>query len=199
MNSSRRSRFALLLTAACVTLACATCVAGDFALESDRASTHNRGRRAMAFTLDTKAFPKGGEIPSKYACTGEDVSPALSWSGAPQGTKSFALIVEDPDAPSGTFTHWIVYDLPAEARQLPENVSKTDDLSGGGRQGRNDFRRAGYGGPCPPPGKPHRYFFKLYALNSPLNLPAGASRREVEDALRGHVIAQAELMGKFGR
>lgn len=153
----------------------------------------------MAFTLDTKAFPKGGEIPSKYACTGEDVSPALSWSGAPQGTKSFALIVEDPDAPSGTFTHWIVYDLPAEARQLPENVSKTDDLSGGGRQGRNDFRRAGYGGPCPPPGKPHRYFFKLYALNSPLNLPAGASRREVEDALRGHVIAQAELMGKFGR
>lgn len=153
----------------------------------------------MALTLQTKAFPEGGEIPSKYTCTGEDVSPDLAWSGAPQGTKSFALIVEDPDAPSGTFTHWIVYDLPGSAHQLPENVAKADDLSGGGRQGRNDFRRSGYGGPCPPPGKPHRYFFKLYALNTTLNLRAGALKRDVESAMRGHVIAQAELMGKFGR
>lgn len=153
----------------------------------------------MSLVLETKAFPKGGEIPNKYTCSGEDVSPALSWSGAPAGTKAFALIVEDPDAPSGTFTHWVVYDLPADARQLPENVSKTDDLSGGGRQGRNDFRRTGYGGPCPPPGRPHRYFFRLYALNSALNLPAGASKREVESAMRGHVLAQTELMGKFAR
>lgn len=153
----------------------------------------------MSFVLETEAFLKGGNIPSKYTCSGNDVSPALSWRGAPQETKSFALIVDDPDAPSGTFTHWVVYDLPAGAQQLAENVSKTDDLSGGGRQGRNDFRRSGYGGPCPPPGKPHRYFFKLYALNILLNLPTGASRRDVESAMRGHVIAQAELMGKFGR
>jgi len=153
----------------------------------------------MSFVLQTKAFPQGGEIPSKYTCSGENVSPALFWSGAPPATRSFALIVEDPDAPSGTFTHWIVYDLPAGAHQLPQNVSQTDDVSGGGRQGRNDFRRTGYGGPCPPPGKPHRYFFRLYALDSASNLPAGASRQEVESALRGHVIAQAELMGKFAR
>lgn len=153
----------------------------------------------MSFVLVTKAFPKGGDIPSKYSCSGEDVSPSLSWSGAPAETKSFALIVEDPDAPSGTFTHWIVYDLPAATRQLPENVSRTDDLSGGGRQGRNDFHRVGYGGPCPPPGRPHRYFFKLYALNAALNLPAGASKREVESAMRSRILAQAELMGKFAR
>ena len=153
----------------------------------------------MSFVLETKAFPKGGEIPGKYTCSGENASPALSWSGAPSDTKGFALIVEDPDAPSGTFTHWIVYDLPAGVHQLPENVSKTDELSGGGHQGRNDLRRVGYGGPCPPPGKPHRYFFRLFALNSALSLPAGASRREVESALHGRVLAQAELMGKFGR
>jgi len=188
----------LLLTAACLALASSTCLAGDTVFDTDRAS-QRRGRGAMSLVLDSKAFPKGGDIPSKYTCSGDDISPALSWSGAPQDTKSFALIVEDPDAPSGTFTHWIVYDLPAGTHELPENVSKTDDLSGGGRQGRNDFRRLGYGGPCPPPGKPHRYFFKVYALNSTLGLPAGASKPDVEAAMRGHVIAQAELMRKFGR
>ncbi len=186
-------RFAPLV---CLALASAVCIAGNAA---SRASSPDRERRAMSFVLESKAFPKGGEIPGKYTCSGEDVSPALFWNGAPEETKSFALIVEDPDAPSGTFTHWIVYDLPSASRQLPESVSKTDDLSGGGRQGRNDFRRSGYGGPCPPPGKPHRYFFKLYALNTTLNLQVGASKRDLESAMRGHVIAQAELMGKFGR
>lgn len=177
-------------------LASLFCIAGD--AQSGTTGSQS-GRRTMSFVLETKAFAKGGDIPSTYTCSGEDVSPALSWSGAPSATKGFALIVEDPDAPSGTFTHWLVYDLPAEVHQLKENVSKTDDLSGGGRQGRNDFRRVGYGGPCPPPGKPHRYFFKLFALNSALNFPAGASRRELDSALRGHVLAEAELMGKFGR
>lgn len=180
------------LLAASLALAFAACLAGD-------ANARNSERPAMSFTLDTKAFPRGGNIPAKYTCSGDDVSPALSWSGAPQGTQSFALILEDPDAPSGTFTHWVLYDLPAGAQQLPENVPKTDDLSTGGRQGRNDFRRTGYGGPCPPPGKPHRYFFRLHALNSALNLPAGASRRELESAMRGRVLSQAELMGKFAR
>jgi Raf kinase inhibitor-like YbhB/YbcL family protein len=189
-----RIRFALL--AASLALTSAAAIAAGSALFEANTSP---GRHSMSFVLETKAFPKGGAIPARYTCSGDDVSPALSWSGAPQGTKSFALIVDDPDAPSGTFTHWIVYDLPAATHQLPESVSKTDDLSGGGRQGRNDFRRVGYGGPCPPPGKPHRYFFKLYALNAALNLPAGASRQDVEGAMRSHVIAQAELMGQFAR
>ncbi len=190
-----RTRFALF--AATLALASAAIAAGATMFVAG--SAHNPGRHPMSFVLETKAFPKGGEIPARYTCSGNDLSPALSWSGAPQDTRSFALIVDDPDAPSGTFTHWIVYDLPAATHQLPESVSKTEDLSGGGRQGRNDFRRVGYGGPCPPPGKAHRYFFKLYALNAALNLPAGASRQDVEGAMRGHVIAQAELMGKFAR
>jgi Raf kinase inhibitor-like YbhB/YbcL family protein len=188
------------LLVACLAIASATCIATDLAvLDGDRASTHSPGRHTMSFVLDTKAFPKGGDIPVKYTCSGDDVSPALSWSGAPQDAKSFALIVDDPDAPSGTFTHWVVYDLPATTRKLLENISQGDDVSGGGRQGRNDFRRVGYGGPCPPPGKAHRYFFKLYALNSTLNLPPGASRHDVEAAMREHVLAQAELVGKFAR
>ena len=194
MNSKPKTRFALL--AASLLLASAICLAGN---PAGVPASRKPGRRAMTFILETKAFPKGGEIPSKYTCSGRNVSPALSWSGAPQATRSFALIVEDPDAPSGTFTHWVVYDLPPGTHQLPENVSQTDGLGGGGRQGRNGFRRTGYGGPCPPPGKAHRYFFRLYALDSTLNLPAGASRQEVESAIRGHLIAQAELMGKFAR
>jgi Raf kinase inhibitor-like YbhB/YbcL family protein len=191
-----RTRFALL--AASLALTSAASLAGDSSVfNANRA--HNLGRHTMSFVLETKAFPKAGEIPARYTCSGDDVSPALSWSGVPQGTQSFVLIVDDPDAPSGTFTHWIIYDLPAATHQLPEGVSKTDDLSGGGRQGRNDFRRVGYGGPCPPPGKAHRYFFKLYALNAVLNLPAGASRKDVEGAMHGLVLAQAELMGKFAR
>ncbi|HEX6908546.1 MAG TPA: YbhB/YbcL family Raf kinase inhibitor-like protein [Terriglobales bacterium] len=194
MNSKLKTRFALL--AAFLLLASAICPADD---ATAAPSSPQPGRRAMSFVLETKAFPKGGEIPRKYTCSGEDVSPGLSWSGAPRGARSFVLSVEDPDAPSGTFTHWIVYDLPPGAHQLPENVPKTGDLSDGGHQGRNDFRRLGYGGPCPPPGKPHRYFFKVFALDSTLNLPAGASRQEVEQAMHGHLLAQAELMGKFAR
>src|SRR5579862_8558681 len=186
VESRRKTRFALL--AATLALASAMCDAADLA---GAAFNPGPGRRAMSFVLETKAFPKGGEIPGKYTCTGEDISPALSWSGAPQQTKSFALIMEDPDAPSGAFTHWVVYDLAADARQLPENVSKTDDLSGGGRQGRNDFRRPGYGGPCPPPGKPHRYFFRLYAMPvAKLNVPPDATATIISS------YANATALGK---
>lgn len=189
-----RTRF-VLFAASLAWISAACFAVGSAIFDANRSP----GRHTMSFVLETKAFSKGGEIPARYTCSGDDVSPSLSWSGAPQDTKGFALIVDDPDAPSGTFTHWVVYDFPPATHQLPENVSKTDDLSGGGRQGRNDFRRLGYGGPCPPPGKAHRYFFKLYALNTALNMPAGASRQDVEGAMRGHVIAQAELMGKFAR
>jgi Raf kinase inhibitor-like YbhB/YbcL family protein len=153
----------------------------------------------MAFQLSTKAFPVAGEIPKKFTCMGADVSPALAWTDPPQGTRSLALIMDDPDAPVGTFTHWLLYDLPATAENLPEGLAKAEEVPGGGRQGRNDFGRLGYGGPCPPPGKPHRYFFRLHALDTVLNLKPGAGRGEIERALQGHILAQAELMGTFRR
>ena len=152
----------------------------------------------MSFTIKTTAFPIGGNIPKKYTCGGLDLSPELTWTGAPAGTRSLALIADDPDAPVGTWTHWIIWNIPPDAA-LPEATAKTEALSDGARQGKNDFKRIGYGGPCPPPGKPHRYFFKLYALNSKLDLKAGATRNELEGAMKGHVLAQAELMGKYGR
>ena len=153
----------------------------------------------MSFTITTTAFQPGGDIPRKYTCEGPDVSPALSWSDPPAGTQSFALISDDPDAPVGTWVHWVAYDLPASARQLPEGVPKTDTISAGGVQGLNDFGKTGYGGPCPPPGKPHRYYFKLYALGSKLNLKPGATKKAVEQAMQGHILAQAEVMGRFKR
>ncbi len=152
----------------------------------------------MAFKLETKSFSPGGEIPRKYTCTGEDTSPELTWSEPPSGTQSLALIADDPDAPSGTWVHWVAYNLPPQTRSLAEGAGKGDTLPGGGMQGRNDFRRSGYGGPCPPPGKTHRYFFKLYALDTKLNL-AVATKQELEAAMKGHVLAQAEVMGTFKR
>ncbi len=153
----------------------------------------------MAFELKTSAFQSGGDILKRFTCDGADVSPALSWSDPPAGTQSFALISDDPDAPVGTWVHWVIYDLPPTARQLPEDVPKEGEVAGGGRQGTNDFRRIGYGGPCPPPGKPHRYFFKLYALDTKLNLKAGATKKDVEQTMKGHILAQAELMGRYRR
>jgi len=153
----------------------------------------------MSLQLTTSAFPVQGTIPKKFTCDGPDVSPPLAWSGAPPGTQSFALIVDDPDAPAGTWVHWVLYDLPANMKELAEGVPKQEQLSNGARQGRNDFRKIGYGGPCPPPGKPHRYFFKLYALDKKLDLKAGASKAEAESAMKGHILAQAELIGRYGR
>ena len=153
----------------------------------------------MKLTLTSSAFEAGGTIPKKFTCDGPDVSPALNWNDPPAGTQSFALIADDPDAPVGTWVHWVLYDLPATARSFDENVPKQEQLSNGARQGRNDFGKIGYGGPCPPPGKPHRYFFKLYALDAKLNLKAGATKADLEKAMHGHILAQGELMGRYGR
>ncbi|PSH03247.1 MAG: YbhB/YbcL family Raf kinase inhibitor-like protein [Acidobacteria bacterium] len=153
----------------------------------------------MAFVLKTTTFPEGGNIPKKYTCDGVDLSPALSWSDAPAKTQSFALIADDPDAPAGTWTHWIIWNIPAKTAALPEGVPKVENVGDGSRQGKNDFKRIGYGGPCPPPGKPHRYFFKLYALDANLDVKAGVRRDDLERAIEGHVLSQAELMGKYGR
>ena len=152
----------------------------------------------MAFTLQSSAFQNGGSIPKKFTCEAADVSPELTWSGAPEKTQSFALIADDPDAPMGTWVHWVIYDLPANTAKLPEGVPMQEQAADAA-QGKNSFGKIGYGGPCPPPGKPHRYFFKLYALDSKLNLKPGARKPEVEAAMKGHVLAQAELMGKYGR
>ncbi len=154
----------------------------------------------MAFSLTSTAFKEGTAIPVKHTCDGADVSPPLAWSGAPPGTAAFALIADDPDAPVGTWVHWVLYNLPATVSDLPENVAKVETLDlGGARQGRTDFRRPGYGGPCPPPGPAHRYFFKLYALDAPLTLKTGAQKKDVEAAMQGHVLGTAQLMGTYAR
>ncbi len=163
------------------------------------ASSGEQGGKAMAFELKSAAFTTGSNIPKKFTCDGPDVSPALSWSEPLAGTESLALIMDDPDAPVGIWVHWVLYDLPASTRELAEGVPKEGQLKSGARQGRNDFRRIGYGGPCPPAGKPHRYFFKLYALDAKVNLKPGATKQELERALEGHILAQAELMGRYGR
>lgn len=149
------------------------------------------------FVLLSPAFEEGGTIPARYTCDGEDVSPELRWEGAPAETRSFALIMDDPDAPGGTFTHWVLFDIPANRTSLPEGV-RPDEV---GVSGRNSFGRTGYGGPCPPPGHgPHRYFFTLYALDiETLGLSAGAPRAEVEASMQGHVIGQASYMGRYER
>jgi Raf kinase inhibitor-like YbhB/YbcL family protein len=148
--------------------------------------------------LESTAFQQGQPIPQKHTCEGPDVSPPLRWSDSPNGTKSFALIVDDPDAPVGDWVHWVIYNLPAETRELPEGVAKTESAAGG-IQGRNDFKKIGYGGPCPPPGKPHRYFFRLFALDTELDLKSGALKKEVEAAMQHHVVGKVELMGTYQR
>ena len=153
----------------------------------------------MKFELRSPSWQDKQEIPRDFTCEGENVSPELEWSGAPAGTQAFALIMQDPDAPSGTFTHWVLYNLPGETRRLPQGVPEGAKVADRGLQARNDFGKSGYGGPCPPPGKPHRYFFKLYALKDPLPLEAGAGKDQVEDSVQSRVLGTAELMGTFRR
>jgi Raf kinase inhibitor-like YbhB/YbcL family protein len=157
------------------------------------------GGSPMTLVLKSTAFAPGAEIPKKHTCEAADVSPALEWSGSPAHTASFALIMDDPDAPAGTWVHWVLWNMPASAHQLPEAVAKQDQLDDGTRQGRNSFRKIGYNGPCPPPGKPHRYFFRLYALDGKLELAPGASSSDLQAAMKGHVISQAEYMGIYRR
>ena len=151
----------------------------------------------MPFRLSTSAFEEGAAIPKLYTCEGADVSPSLEWSGAPGDTKSYALIADDPDAPAGTWNHWLLWDIPASVHSLAQDF-KPGTL---GASGSNDFGKPGYGGPCPPRGHgPHRYFFKIHALDvESLNLRAGARRADLDRALRGHVLAQAEYMGRYER
>lgn len=149
--------------------------------------------------LKASAFKAGADIPHQFTCDGSNISPALNWGAPPEGTQSFVLIMDDPDAPRGTWVHWVLYDLPGTERDLPEGVAPKGTLPSSARQGLNDFRKTGYGGPCPPPGPAHRYYFRLYALDTELHLKAGATRAQIERSIRGHVLAHAELMGQYRR
>ena len=149
--------------------------------------------------LTSTALNEGQPIPAKYTCDEKDLSPPLKWSGVPAETKSLALIVDDPDAPVGTWVHWVLFGLAPAVTELPEDLPKSQYVLGGARQGLNDFRRLGYGGPCPPAGKPHRYFFKLYALDTSLQLKPGSTKKELEQAMQQHVLAEAQLMGTYKR
>jgi Raf kinase inhibitor-like YbhB/YbcL family protein len=148
--------------------------------------------------LTCSAFEADGMIPKKYTCDGQDISPPLTWSDVPAGAKSLALIADDPDAPMGTWVHWVAWNIPVTPRSLEENVPKRETLPNGTKQGTSDFRRVGYGGPCPPSGT-HRYFFRLYALDTTFNLPSSTTKKDLEKAMQSHVLGQAEVMGKYSR
>jgi Raf kinase inhibitor-like YbhB/YbcL family protein len=175
----------LILTAAGV----AVCFAGG--LQAKKGAM-----RMDTIVMTSTAFKDKAPIPSAHTCDGADVSPPLTWSSIPAAGKSIVLIVDDPDAPMGTWVHWVVYDLPPSLVSLEENIPKTDTVPGGGKQGRNDFKRVGYNGPCPPGGT-HRYFFKIYALDTMLNLPSGKTKQEVEKAMKGHIVGKGELVGTY--
>jgi Raf kinase inhibitor-like YbhB/YbcL family protein len=149
--------------------------------------------------LHSNDFREGGDIPSKDTCDSSDLSPSLEWSDAPSGTKSFALICDDPDAPVGTWVHWVIYNLPGNINKLGSGIPTNNKLTNGALQGVNDFHRMGYGGPCPPGGSSHRYFFKLYALNTVLALNSGATKSQLLKAMNGHVLEETSLMGKYRR
>jgi Raf kinase inhibitor-like YbhB/YbcL family protein len=153
----------------------------------------------MKLHVTSTAFAEGQPIPSRHAYDQQDVSPALQWSDVPPAAKSLALICDDPDAPVGTWVHWVLYDLPPVGTGLAEGVAKTPQLENGAKQGVNDYKKTGYGGPCPPPGKPHRYFFKLYALDTMPDLKPGLTKKELLKAMEGHVLAEGELMGTYQR
>jgi len=153
----------------------------------------------MALQLHSPKWKSGETIPTRYTGDGPDVSPPLEFEGVPNGTKAFALICDDPDAPVGTWVHWVIYDIPGGAKGLPEGVAKDGVLPDGSRQGRNSWKKTGYGGPSPPPGKPHRYFFRLYALREPLGLGPGLNAKDVEAAARAKAIEASQYLGTYGR
>lgn len=150
----------------------------------------------LSIELSSPAFDPGNTIPVAYSCDGDNISPPLQWRNVPQGTQSLALIMDDPDAPGNAWVHWVLYNIPAQTSELPENVAPADSVPGGGSQGDNSWNRVDYGGPCPPSGS-HRYFFKLYALDVMLDLDAGATKNQLLAAMEGHILARGELMGTF--
>jgi len=166
--------------------------------ESKQTVAEAEGGKKMEIKVSSSAFAEGGLIPPKYTCDGSDISPPLQWDSVPEGTRSIALISDDPDAPMGTWVHWVLFNLPGETRELEENIPGDETLPNGAKQGVSDFGRIGYGGPCPPSGT-HRYFFKIYALDTEAALSAGANKRQLLKAMEGHILGQGQLIGKYKR
>ncbi|MFN7972483.1 MAG: YbhB/YbcL family Raf kinase inhibitor-like protein [Acidobacteriota bacterium] len=179
------------LLAAITALAVTSCSGKEVALTKD----------TPRIEVTSSAFTTGGEIPTRHACKGqggEDRSPELSWSGVPAAAKSLAIVADDPDAPMGTWVHWVAYGIPTTVTEVPEGLDASAELSAGGKQGNNSWKKPGYGGPCPPKGT-HRYFFKVYALDIEPALASGATKDDLVKAIDGHVVAAGELMGTFTR
>lgn len=183
----------LLLMSACSVITSAP------SATTDPSEMTGEGVELATLELTSEAFGPQETIPERFTCDGEDISPPLSWSAPPDPTQSFALIMDDPDAPMGIWVHWVLFNIPADKRALPENVPAEDQLSDGSLHGSNSWRRSNYGGPCPPSGSTHRYVFKLYTLDTQLDLEAGATKKQVLDAMDGHVLAHGELVGTFSR
>ena len=174
------------------------CIAILFSTQTLLAKNRQKEGTPMELKVTSTAFQQGGVIPAPYTCDGADISPPLTWTGGPDGTQSYALIADDPDAPMGTWVHWVAYNIPATATSLPENVAKKESLSDGTVQGVSDFKRYGYGGPCPPGGT-HRYFFKVYALDTVLKTGPGLTKKKLLREIEGHILGQGELMGTYSR
>lgn len=164
----------------------------------DKADAPSKGDKTMALTITSPAFAEGGMIPKKFTCDDADVSPALEIKGVPANAKSLALIADDPDAPVGIWVHWVLYNLPPDTKKLDEAMPKDSTLKNGARQGVTDFGNPGYGGPCPPGGT-HRYYFKVYALDAMLTVAGKATKKDLEAAMKGHILAEGQLMGKYAR
>jgi len=166
--------------------------------QKDPGQVSEERSRKMTISVSSSAFPEGGMIPARYTGDGADVSPPLTWTGIPEGIQSIALICEDPDAPGCTWVHWVMWNIPPGLNGLPENVPPDPELPDGSRQGVTDFRQPGYGGPCPPSGT-HRYYFRVYALDAMLDLPGNAGKAGLLKAMRGRLLAEGQLMGKYSR
>jgi Raf kinase inhibitor-like YbhB/YbcL family protein len=184
----------------CLTAVSSVIFAVSTAIQADEIEGMPEEEVKMAeLELKSNAFKQGETIPKKYTCDGEDISPQLSWGQPPEGTRELILICDDPDAPVGTWDHWVLYGLAPDTAGLPEGIPTTKEIERGGLQGKNGWGNIGYGGPCPPKGPAHRYFFKLYAVDKALDLKPGATKKAVLKAMEGHILAQGELMGKYAR
>jgi len=164
----------------------------------DEVHSKMRGGKKMEMTVTSAAFSEGSMIPRRYTCDGQDVSPPLAWTGVPEATRSLALICDDPDAPVGTWVHWVLFNIPADTQELPGSIPPEKTIASGAKHGTNDFGKLGYGGPCPPGGT-HRYYFKLYALDTEISLESGITKAQLLKAMKGHIVAEGQLMGKYKR
>jgi Raf kinase inhibitor-like YbhB/YbcL family protein len=169
------------------------------ACQGNRPEQQTPAGTALSLQIRSTAFQAEATIPQHYTCDGKDASPPLTWSTPPVGTQNLVLILDDPDAPVGTWDHWVLFNIPYSTVSLPEGIPAEPVIDGIGVHGSNSWRRIGYGGPCPPQGAVHRYYFRLYALDTPLDLEAGASKKEVEEAMQSHILAEGQLMGRYGR